>query len=49
VLPLSILVDGLRKIAFEGLHLWQIPWQLSGMTCWTFLIGFITIKTFRWE
>jgi len=49
ILPLSILVDGLRKIAFEGLHLWQIPWQMLGMTCWTVAIGLITVKTFRWE
>jgi ABC-2 type transport system permease protein len=48
-LPLSILVEGLRKIAFEGLHLWQIPWTLFGITCWTVAVGFITIKTFRWE
>ncbi|MBS1974302.1 MAG: ABC transporter permease, partial [Bacteroidetes bacterium] len=24
-LPLTFFVDGLRKIAFEGLHIWQIP------------------------
>ncbi len=49
ILPLSILVDGLRKIAYEGLHLWQIPMQIVGMLCWSIVIGIITIKAFRWE
>jgi ABC-2 type transport system permease protein len=49
ILPLTILVDGLRKIAFEGLHLWQIPMQVAGMACWSLIIGFITVKAFRWE
>lgn len=49
MLPLSILVDGLRKIAFEGLHLWQIPIQVGSMLCWSIVIGLITIKAFRWE
>jgi ABC-2 type transport system permease protein len=49
ILPLTILVDGLRKIAFEGLHIWQIPWQLFGIICWTAVVGIITIRTFRWE
>ncbi len=30
LLPLTFLVDGLRKIAFEGAHIWQIPYQVSG-------------------
>jgi len=39
----------LRKIAFEGLHIWQMPVQVFGLICWTIVIGVITIKVFRWE
>ena len=49
ILPLTILVDGLRKIAFEGTHIAQMPIQLLGLFCWTIIIGIITVKVFRWE
>lgn len=49
ILPLTFLVDGLRKIAFEGTHIWQMPEQLTGIFCWTLLVGFVTIRVFRWE
>jgi ABC-2 type transport system permease protein len=49
ILPLTIFVDGLRKIAFEGTHIWQMPMQVAGLLCWTIIIGIITVKVFRWE
>jgi ABC-2 type transport system permease protein len=49
VLPLTFFVDGLRKIAFEGIHLWQMPRQLTGLSCWGLVISFLTVKVFRWE
>jgi ABC-2 type transport system permease protein len=49
ILPLTFLVDGLRKIAFEGSHFWQMPIQLGGLVCWSLIISLITIKVFRWE
>jgi ABC-2 type transport system permease protein len=49
VLPLTYLVDGLRKIAFEGAHIWQMPGQLIGLSCWTIIISLIAVKVFRWE
>ena len=49
MLPLTFLVDGLRKIAFEGTHIWQMPVELTGIFCWTVVISFITIRVFRWE
>ncbi|HVM89775.1 MAG TPA: ABC transporter permease [Puia sp.] len=49
ILPLTFFVDGLRKIAFEGLHFWQIPVELGGLIIWAIIIGFITVKAFRWE
>jgi ABC-2 type transport system permease protein len=49
ILPLTFFVDGLRKIAFEGMHIWQIPHEVIGMGCWAILVSVITIKVFRWE
>ena len=49
ILPLTILVNGLRKIAFEGTHIWQMPDVVGELGCWTILIGFVTIRVFRWE
>ena len=49
MLPLTMLVNGLRKIAFEGTHIWQMPDILAGLAAWTIVIGFITIRVFRWE
>lgn len=48
-LPLTFFVDGLRKIAFEGLHIWQIPLQLSGLIVWIIVITLLCIKSFKWE
>lgn len=48
-LPLTYYVDGLRKIAFEGEHIWQIPQQLVGLIIWALIIILICIKSFRWE
>ena len=49
LLPLTFFVDGLRKIAFEGTHIWQMPHEMIGMCCWALVVGIITVKVFRWE
>lgn len=49
ILPLTFFVDGLRKIAFEGTHIWQMPVQLFGLVIWAIIISFISIKLFKWE
>lgn len=49
VLPLTFFVDGLRKIAFEGAHIWQMPVQLTGLVCWAVVISVATVRFFRWE
>ncbi len=49
ILPLTFFVDGLRKIAFEGTHIWQMPVQLSGLIIWAIIISFLSIKLFKWE
>jgi len=48
-LPLTLLTDGLRKIAFEGIHVWQLPQQLTGLTIWAVVISIIAAKVFKWE
>lgn len=48
-LPLTFFVDGLRKIAFEGEHIWQVPRELVGLFVWAAIISLIAVKVFRWE
>jgi ABC-2 type transport system permease protein len=49
LLPLTFFVDGLRKIAFEGTHIWQMPFQLTGLVLWTLVIGVWSVRAFKWE
>ncbi len=49
ILPLTFLTDGLRKIAFEGQHIWQMPRQITGLTIWAILISIVAAKVFKWE
>jgi ABC-2 type transport system permease protein len=49
VLPLTLFVDGLRKIAFEGSHIWQLPVQVAGLAVWTMVITPLSIRAFKWE
>jgi ABC-2 type transport system permease protein len=49
LLPLTFFVDGLRKIAFEGTHIWQMPLQVSGLFIWTIVISVWSVRAFKWE
>ncbi len=49
ILPLTFFVDGLRKIGFEGTHIWQLPAQLTGLTVWAIVISIASGKVFKWE
>lgn len=49
LLPLTFLVDGLRKIGFEGAHMWQMPVQLIGLVIWAVVISFLAVRVFKWE
>jgi ABC-2 type transport system permease protein len=49
ILPLTFFVDGLRKIASDGLHIWQLPVQVGGLCVWTVVIAMWAVKAFRWE
>jgi ABC-2 type transport system permease protein len=49
VLPLTVFVDGLRQIAFEGAHIWDMPLKIAGLVAWTVVIGGLSVKVFKWE
>jgi ABC-2 type transport system permease protein len=49
LLPLTLFVDGMRKIAFEGAHIWQLPATVGGLLIWTLIISPVAIRSFRWE
>ncbi len=49
ILPLTFFVDGLRKIGFEGTHIWQMPWQVTGLVIWAIAISIASVKVFKWE
>ena len=49
ILPLTLFVDGLRNIAFENIHIWQMPIKVIGLLLWIVIINFFAVKTFRWE
>lgn len=49
LLPLTFFVDGLRKIAFDGRHIWELSRQLAGLLVWTLLILPLSIRSFKWE
>jgi ABC-2 type transport system permease protein len=49
VLPLTYLNNALRKVAFEGVRLWQLPRELLILTIWGVIVYAVAIKVFRWE
>jgi ABC-2 type transport system permease protein len=49
LMPLTYLNDALRKVAFEGLHLWQLGPELLVLTGWGLLAYAVAVKFFRWE
>ena len=49
VLPLTLFVDGLRKIAFEGAHVWQLPATIGGLVLWNLAICPLSVRSFKWE
>ena len=48
-LPLTPVIDGIRLLTTEGLHLTQIGAQLGIMVIWTIIIYLIAFRVFRWE
>lgn len=48
-LPLTPVIDGIRLITTEGLHLVQILPQVGLIAAWLVVIYIIAFKVFRWE
>lgn len=48
-LPLTALNDAMRKVSFEGAHIWQVPAEVTILLCWCVLIYAIAIKVFKWD
>jgi ABC-2 type transport system permease protein len=49
VLPLTHLNTAMRKIAFEGVGLWDIKWELGILAIWGVVVYAVAVKVFKWE
>lgn len=48
-LPLTPIIEGIRLIATEGKHLWELGPQLGLIAIWLVVIYVIAFRVFRWE
>ncbi|RYD80811.1 MAG: ABC transporter permease [Sphingobacteriales bacterium] len=48
-LPLTYLNDAMRKVAFEGLGLWDVKFQIMVLIIWGIGIYAVAVKVFKWE
>lgn len=48
-LPLTALNDSMRKVSFEGAHVWQTPAEVAILLGWCIIIYAIAIKVFKWD
>jgi len=48
-LPLTALNDAMRKVSFEGLHIWNVSSEIIIMLAWCVIIYVIAIKVFKWD
>ncbi|HMH24246.1 MAG TPA: ABC transporter permease, partial [Puia sp.] len=49
ILPLTALNDAMRKVSFEGAHLWNVGKELTILGVWCIVIYALATKFFRWE
>ncbi|MDP4215890.1 MAG: ABC transporter permease [Bacteroidota bacterium] len=49
ILPLTALNDALRKVSFEGAHLWNAGHELLVLSIWCVAVYVIAARVFRWE
>ena len=49
ILPLSYLNDALRRIAFDGVNLWDVRMDLLILGIWGIVIYAVAAKIFKWE
>jgi len=48
-LPLTYLNDAMRKVAFEGVGLWDVKMQIGIILAWGIGVYLVAFKTFKWE
>jgi ABC-2 type transport system permease protein len=48
-MPLTYMNDAMRKVAFEGLSLWDVKMQLGVMVLWGIIVFFVAVRVFKWE
>lgn len=48
-LPLTYMNDALRKIAFEGMNLVDVKWDILVLAIWGVVVYFVAAKLFKWE
>ena len=48
-LPLTALNDAMRKVSFEGMHLWGVKTEIAILLAWCLLAYGILLKVFKWE
>lgn len=48
-LPLTALNDAMRKISFEGLHLWNVGVEIAILLGWAVIAYALAVKVFKWE
>lgn len=49
IMPLTYLNDAFRKVAFEGLHIWNVGFELGVIAAWGVVVYIVAVKVFRWE
>jgi len=49
ILPMTLLNEAFKKVAFEGLSLADCGYQIAGMLVWTIILYAIDVKIFKWE
>lgn len=48
-LPLTAMNDAMRKISFEGAHIWEVGGELAILLGWAVVAYGLAVKTFKWE
>ncbi|MEO6406760.1 MAG: ABC transporter permease [Ferruginibacter sp.] len=48
-LPLTHLNTAMRGVAFEGLNLWDVRWEIGVLLLWGVAVYLVAIKVFKWE
>jgi ABC-2 type transport system permease protein len=49
ILPLTHLNNAMRKISFEGLHLYDVWKEIGVLAIWTVVIYIILVRVIKWE